>query len=79
MMLRLVRDDDDEKDFMRLLLFSPPVVLPLSPFDEFDLPPLPVEPPDPFALFKIMAMMFWRGRRLESTALNFDLDDEGMF
>jgi hypothetical protein len=58
MMLRLVRDEDDEKDFMRLLLFSPPVVLPLSPFDEFDLPPLPVEPPDPFAPFKIMAMMF---------------------
>lgn len=38
----------------------------------------PPDDPDPFALLRIMAMMLWRGRRLERTLLNLDVDDDGM-
>lgn len=38
--------------------------------------PPTVDDPDPIALFRIMAMMLWRGRRLERALLNLDLDDD---
>ena len=41
-----------------------------------DLPA--VDDPDPFAFLRIMAMIFWRGRRLDRALLNLDLDDDVM-
>lgn len=67
MILRLVVRDDDPIDLMRLLLWPP------SPFVEVEL--AVADDPDPFALFKIMAIMFCLGRRLARALLNLD---EGM-
>ena len=49
---------------------SKPLVLDLLEDDDPD--------PDPFAFLRIMAMIFWRGRRLDraQTGLGLDLNDD---
>jgi len=60
-----------------LILFS--LAVRLAEAREAPLLDLPtVDDPDPFAFLRIMAMIFWRGRRLERALLNLDFDDDDM-
>jgi len=64
---------------LRVLLLFSVVWLVSTPFEvrEVPLEDRPeVDDPDPFAFLRIMAIIFWRGRRLERALLNFDLEDD---